>query len=147
MRISDWSSDVCSSYLAESDDDRGVEVADQADSHAPPLADRERRLEPADRAAMDAPGGQDVRFHLGRRAGNLEAPVVADERDAVAARDQFACKRISRKHMSPRPAGGEKEVARCRHYWALISCSSFGSSIPEPHRGLDRKSTRLNSSH
>src|SRR3546814_8820425 len=104
MRISDWSSDVCSSDLV--------------DRLSAPLADRERGLEPADGAAMDAPRGQDMRFHLGRRAWNLQPTVVADERDAVAARDQLACQRISRKHMSPRPAGGEKEGARCRHFWA-----------------------------
>src|SRR3546814_13345718 len=63
--------------------------------------------------------GQNMRFHLGGCAGNLQPAVVADQRDAVAARDQFARQSVCGQHMSPRPAGGEK----------------------------DRKSTRLNSSH
>src|SRR3546814_14400907 len=97
---------------AEADDDGGVEVADQVDRLSAPLADRARGLEPADGAAMDAPRGQDLRFHLGRRAWTLQPTVVADERAAVAARDQLACTRISRNPTLPRSAGAQTSEGR-----------------------------------
>ncbi len=75
---------------AEADDDGGVELADQVDPHTAALADRERGLEPADRAARYAACRQDMRFHLGRRARNPEPAVVTDQRDAMPARYQFA---------------------------------------------------------
>ena len=129
---------------AEADNHRRVEIADQVDRHRAPLADRQRRLHPADGAALNAAGGQYMRFQLGRRARNPEAAVVADQRDAVPARDQFAGERIGGEHMTAGASGGEKIVARRGHGRAVISCSSCGSSIPAPHRGFAGSATRAN---
>jgi hypothetical protein len=48
-----------------------------------------------------------MRFQLGRRARNPEAAVVADQRDAVPARDQLTRQRISGQHMAAGASGGE----------------------------------------
>src|SRR3546814_8276332 len=87
MRISDWSSDVCSSDLAEADE-AGPLFAFQgeADPHA---ADRDRRRR---RGAGHAVAGLDLTRRITRRAGlvvarlELDGPRLTDRQDQIADR-------------------------------------------------------------
>ena len=125
-------------------DDRGLKIPG-----AP--AEMETHVLPAGRVSGGPVGWLKAALAIrkGRRMAidlidEFDPAVVADQRDAVSARNQLAREGVGGQHMSSRPAGGEKEVARRCHVPALISCSSFGSSTPVPHRGFGGSATRAN---
>ena len=97
-------------------DDRGLKIPG-----AP--ADMETHVLPAGRVHGGPVGWLKAALAIrkGRRQAidlirEFDPAVVADQRDAVASRDQFARQSVGGQHMSPRPAGGEKEVASCAHF-------------------------------
>src|SRR3546814_8578466 len=114
MRISDWSSDVCSSDLAAAQIEKDGELVHQTvlplftGSGSEPAADRESR-----------------------------AAVIADPRTRRA--------RLRPHEARPRKAYGQTRPAYSRR--AHKPGKRQGCSIGFPDGSVDRKSTRLNSSH
>src|SRR3546814_3980865 len=118
MRISDWSSDVCSSDLAN--------AADQHCEHSQP-----RNLQ------LDMAGVKTVVFEIG--ANDLDVRAVAApgntvEGRACASREGDLSRLVLTQHKS-----GDRLVVTAEREGKFGGFSLFGSK--------DRKSTRLNSSH
>src|SRR3546814_4145928 len=131
MRISDWSSDVCSSDLVDVKPERRTFPINRGEDFANGLFDT--GLPDAPNRKASYPRCLDVALGVVRikfiALANLRDVPVLDQRRAVPdCQEGFA------------PSGGEREIpAGCR--------TQPGFCILVPKIEEDRKSTRLNSSH
>src|SRR3546814_8936975 len=123
MRISDWSSDVCSSDLSqEKDDGEGSWIADKRRRNVRGAARRRR---------VEGEGGAN-RQRQGRR-------LARSSRHRPRGSDEGGTLRRGKGHRDRMPVGHEQERADRRDSGSL--------SLRGGNGRRDRKSTRLNSSH
>src|SRR3546814_9613222 len=122
MRISDWSSDVCSSDLSVIDPD-----PDPAADEEPPAASRRPHLKLPRRGE--------------HRAIDLRSVRIFVEPDAIL--DTIIRRRATGDQPPSGPAGGRQIAAQL----AVARLAIPGRRIERLAIGGDRKSTRLNSSH
>ena len=95
---------------AEADDHVGPELAVECLGIAPAGKHRAHRFQPADRAAAQPSGREDMDGHAVEQAGNLGAAGIGDQPDAVAARFQFRGERMRRDHMPAGAAGRQNHI-------------------------------------
>src|SRR3546814_8696904 len=128
MRISDWSSDVCSSDLDGMDDVRAItpKQADRGKEH-PEVADQLPERKTDGDIANAWRGGDAVMPHAGHR--HVAPFMEAQQRDLMPLRRQSFGRHA---HGNGRAAFLVKGLGRQHQYL---------------HEAIDRKSTRLNSSH
>src|SRR3546814_1029622 len=95
MRISDWSSDVCSSDLFA--------------RHRTPRENVPPRPDPAEWPAHQPPRRQDVRLHAVEQARKAHPAFVAHQRDAVAASGKLGREGGGGNHIAAGAAGSEED--------------------------------------
>src|SRR3546814_10340368 len=106
MRISDWSSDVCSSDL--------MEAFVKPGGGGPPLADRLPRPEPAQRPARQRAGRDDMARHAIEQPRKFQPPLVGDKRDMMPPRAQNLAQHIGGHHMAAGADGRQHDRKRDR---------------------------------
>ncbi|KAG5725970.1 hypothetical protein E4T56_gene14969, partial [Termitomyces sp. T112] len=91
----------------------GRETVEQAQRHRPPVPDRAKALDPADRVPALQPAR---RQHMGGQviglAGDRRAALIRDQRDMMPARMQFGRQRKGRDQMAPGAACGQNAQDR-----------------------------------